>query len=90
MIYQVIAPFADAQDKNYVYGAGDSFPRAGYTVSAERLEALASSNNARGYPLLKAAETPVEPRNSEHKEVIAQPAKRAKKAVSAPNRGRRT
>lgn len=59
MTFTVIAPFADAQDSNHVYIAGDSYPRDGYTPTRERLEALTSSDNARGYALIKWIEKPV-------------------------------
>ena len=52
-MYKVIVDFADLQDKEHVYRAGDNFPRSGFSVSEERLKELASAANKRGYPLIK-------------------------------------
>lgn len=52
-MYKVIKLFADLQDNNHVYTIGDTFPRAGLTVTPERLAELAGSNNKQGVPLIK-------------------------------------
>lgn len=60
MIYKVMAKFADLQDSvntksgrvYHIYYPGDIFPREGKDTSEDRIEALASSNNAQGRPLI--------------------------------------
>jgi hypothetical protein len=52
MIYKVIRPFVDLQDCSHAYRGGDIFPREGLTVSDQRINELASSNNRRGVPLI--------------------------------------
>ena len=56
MTYKVIKNFADLQDKEHVYLAGDTFPRKGVEVSAERIAELASAFNKRGEVLIEAVE----------------------------------
>lgn len=51
MRYRVLEDFADAQDKGFVYRAGDTYPRAG-EPSAERIAELSGSANRRGIPLI--------------------------------------
>jgi len=53
MPYKVIKYFTDLTDNNYPYNAGDSFPRKGYEVSAERLKELSGSDNKQHCPLIK-------------------------------------
>lgn len=45
--------FADLQDHNHLYHAGEEYPRVGLQVSDERIAELAGSNNRMGYPLIK-------------------------------------
>ena len=52
-MYRVIKFFTDLQDNNYPYHEGDTFPREGVTVTAERLKELASKKNKRGVVLIK-------------------------------------
>ena len=52
-MYKVIKLFADLQDNNYEYKAGDIFPRKGLSVSEERLAELSSVNNKRGIILIE-------------------------------------
>lgn len=52
MAYKVIVSFTDLQDDNYRYRAGDTFPRAGVTVSQERLEELSTDKNRRHKPMI--------------------------------------
>jgi len=52
MAYKVIVSFTDLQDDNYRYRAGDTFPRAGVTVSRERLEELSTDKNRRHKPMI--------------------------------------
>lgn len=51
-MFRVVVAFADMQDGGYIYNVGDGFPRAGVTVSEERLEELASDRNRRGVALI--------------------------------------
>lgn len=53
MSYKVIAYFQDLQDGKHEYNAGDTFPRKGLKVSADRLKELAGSDNKRKTPLIK-------------------------------------
>lgn len=52
MSYKVIQAFTDLQDFNHVYSIGDDFPRAGMSVSEERIKELASGKNKQGKPLI--------------------------------------
>ena len=58
MKYEVVKKFVDLQDNNYMYRVGDSFPRAGMTVSDERIAELASTQNRQGAILIKPVEEP--------------------------------
>lgn len=53
MMYRVMVQFADFQDGYYVYNAGDSFPRDGHTVSADRIRELSTEENKLGIPLIE-------------------------------------
>ena len=44
--------FVDLQDDNYLYHAGDVFPRSGKVVSPERIAELAGSNNKLGQAVI--------------------------------------
>ena len=52
-MYKVIESFTDLQDNNYVYYVGDTFPRNGVEVGAERIAELASDKNRLGAPLIE-------------------------------------
>ena len=52
-MYKVIKYFTDLQDNNYAYYVGDTFPRNGVEVGAERIAELASDKNRRGIPLIE-------------------------------------
>ena len=52
-MYKVIKSFTDLQDNNYAYYVGDTFPRNGVEVGAERIAELASDKNRRGIPLIE-------------------------------------
>ena len=52
-MYRVMVQFADFQDGNYVYNAGDFFPRDGHTVSADRIRELSTAENKLGIPLIE-------------------------------------
>lgn len=52
-MYKAVRYFTDLQDNNYPYKAGDTFPRKGLDVTAERLEELSTSKNRRGIPVIE-------------------------------------
>lgn len=52
-MHRVIKFFTDLQDNNYPYHEGDTFPREGVTVTADRIKELASKKNKRGIPLIE-------------------------------------
>lgn len=51
-MYKVIESFTDLHDMEHEYHAGDTFPRDGINVSAERIKELSSSENKRKMPLI--------------------------------------
>lgn len=55
-MYKVIKYFTDLHDNDHAYVEGDIFPRKGVTVTQERLDELAGSNNRQGVPLIKKVE----------------------------------
>lgn len=55
MRYVVVCDFADSQDNNHVYRAGDAFPRLGAEAGEARIAELAGSNNRIGRPLIEAS-----------------------------------
>ena len=68
-MYKVIESFTDLQDNNYVYYVGDTFPRNGGDVDAERIAELASDKNRRGIPLIEEiAEKPKRTRKKKSEE----------------------
>ena len=52
-MYKVIKSFTDLQDNNYAYSVGDTFPRNGVDVGAERVAELSSDKNLQGVPLIE-------------------------------------
>ena len=61
-MYKVIKFFTDLQDNSFAYEVGDTFPRAGLTVTESRLAELSGSDNKQGQPLIeKVAEAPKKP-----------------------------
>lgn len=44
--------FRDAKDGEYLYSAGDVYPRKGKKVTKARLEELSSENNAAGVAVI--------------------------------------
>ena len=52
-MYKVIKFFTDLQDNNYAYYVGDTFPRNGVEVGAERVAELSSDKNLQGVPLIE-------------------------------------
>lgn len=99
MSYIVLMRFADLQDGNRIYEAGDTYPRPGFSVSAERLAELAGSDNRIGQPLIvdvdapcdkcavEATETPIEAPQDEPKEIPAQSIEPPKKARRSRQKG---
>lgn len=55
-MYKVIERFKDLQDKNFVYDAGDTFPRKGKRPSKARIAELLGSDNRRGRPVIEEVE----------------------------------
>ena len=89
-MYVAILRFADFQDHNRIYEAGDSYPRPGFDVSAERLAELEGRDNLARKPLIKrveASETPIEAPQDEHKEIPAHGAETPKKARRSRQKG---
>lgn len=73
MNYQVIKFFTDLHDDDHPYNVGDSFPRAGLSVTEGRLAELAGNHNKQGVPLIVKVE----------EEPKAEPKKTAKKKRAA-------
>ena len=68
-MYKVIKYFTDLQDNNYAYYVGDTFPRNGVEVGAERIAELASGKNRLGVPLIEEiAEKPKRTRKKKSEE----------------------
>ena len=68
-MYKVIESFTDLQDNNYVYYVGDTFPRNGVEVGAERIAELSSDKNLQGVPLIEeVAEKPKRTRKKKYEE----------------------
>ena len=51
-MYIAVTRFADMQDANRIYEAGETYPRPGLDVTQERIDELAGSDNLAGYPLI--------------------------------------
>lgn len=56
--YIVVKTFADLEDKRRLYEVGHPYPREGVEPTPERIEALTSSDNNRGEPVIKVVEDP--------------------------------
>ena len=68
-MYKVIKSFTDLQDNNYAYSVGDTFPRNGVKVGAERVAELSSNKNLQGVPLIEeVAEKPKRTRKKKDEE----------------------
>lgn len=52
-MYKVVRFFFDLQDNAHAYNPGDTFPRIGAEVSAERVAYLAGSGNLLGVPVIE-------------------------------------
>ena len=89
-MYVTLQRFADLKDHNRIYEAGETYPRPGFDVSAERLAELEGSDNLARKPLIKrveAPETPVEASESEPKEIPAESSEPPKKARRSRQKG---
>ena len=68
-MYRVIKSFTDLQDNNYAYYVGDTFPRNGVEVGAERIAELSSDKNLQGVPLIEeVVEKPKRTRKKKYEE----------------------
>lgn len=68
-MYKVIKYFTDMQDNNYAYYVGDTFPRNGVEVCAERIAELSSDKNLQSVPLIEeVAEKPKRTRKKKDEE----------------------
>ena len=68
-MYRVIKSFTDLQDNNYAYSVGDTFPRNGVDVGAERVAELSSDKNLQGVPLIEeVVEKPKRTRKKKYEE----------------------
>ena len=52
-MYRVVHKFYDLKDNNHTYSVGDTFPRNGVDVDAERIAELSSDKNRLGVPLIE-------------------------------------
>lgn len=52
-MYSVIRDFVDLIDSNYLYHAGDVYPRAGYEADEDRIKELSTKANKVGEPVIK-------------------------------------
>ena len=86
-MYKALTRFADLNDGNRIYEAGDIYPRPGFVVSDERLAELAGSDNRAGKPLIKAVEAHTEPPRAETKETLTEPVKPVQKSRRSRRKG---
>lgn len=84
MSYKVLTTFADLQDNRFVYKAGDTFPRDGAKVSADRLKELSGPSNKLGKPLI-VAEKPVKEEPVEEKPAEEEKPKKTSKKKRSEN-----
>ena len=66
-MYRVIVFFTDLQDNNQPYTVGDTFPREGLEVSADRLAELSGCDNLRKMPLIELVEEAPKPKKRSKK-----------------------
>ena len=59
-MFKVIRYFTDLQDNSYAYNVGDTFPREGMAVTADRITELSSGANKQGVPLIEEVRGAVE------------------------------
>ena len=79
-MYKVVSYFTDLQDANHTYNIGDTYPRNGLTVTAERIAELAGKSNLRGMPLIEEVQEKADKVKTEKAETAkAEPAEDAPK-----------
>lgn len=79
-MYKVVSYFTDLQDANHPYNIGDTYPRNGLTVTAERIAELAGKSNLRGMPLIEEVQEKADKVKAEKAETAkAEPAEDAPK-----------
>ena len=79
-MYKVVSYFTDLQDANHPYNIGDTYPRNGLTVTAERIAELAGKSNLRGIPLIEEVQEKADKVKAEKAETAkAEPAEDAPK-----------
>ena len=59
-MYKVLKFFTDLQDNNHAYDTVDTYPREGYTPTAERIAELSGSENLQKRPLIAPIENNLE------------------------------
>lgn len=98
-MYKAIKRFKDLQDNNYVYNAGDIFPREGVVVPESRIRELSTNENRRGISLIKEISEPkkeiVEPVEETipegvSKEVVSEPKEDTEDTQTGENPSKKT
>lgn len=80
MQYRVIRFFTDLQDNGFAYNVGDTFPRDGKAVTADRIAELSTCANKQGVPLIEEVRIPVETVKADKAENVEdEPKKRSRK-----------
>lgn len=83
IMFEVLEYFTDLQDGNFEYKVGDIYPREGYKPTQKRINQLASDENVRKRPIIKAIEAPEIDKVDDTGEIAEEkPKKRRKKAES--------
>ena len=65
--YEVVYPFKDLKDNNYIYKVSDVYPREELTPTKKRINELASEKNLIGKILIKKIENETEKVNETEK-----------------------
>ena len=78
-MYRVLTYFTDMQDGDYPYNAGDTFPRDGLVVSANRIKELSGTENKRGIALIEEVRADGETAEDKPADVENEPRKRGRK-----------
>lgn len=87
MTYKALTRFADLNDGNRIYEAGETYPRPGLDVTPERIAELAGSDNRMGYPLIEAVGAPSKAPTDEPKEEPTEADKPAQRSRRSRQRG---
>ena len=87
MIYKALTRFADLNDGNRIYEAGETYPRPGLDVTPERIAELAGRDNRMGYPLIEAVEATSKALTDEPKEEPAEAVKPVQKGRRSRQKG---